>query len=150
MNESDRRRSPLADALGQVIRGLEDVHGQAKGDPPLVVETTKLTGYVPMTRQMLLDAGLVEETPEERAESERLRAQWERQEAEKARVLQAARDALGAVPDPLARKVLSLHTENASGQCEGCDVDRYESWQPEWPCRTVELIALDYGIELPS
>jgi hypothetical protein len=63
--------------------------------------------------------------------------------------------ALDAIGDPVARKVLDLHQRGASSphssywRCEGCDATGYD-WEPaDWPCRTTELIAEHYGIEIP-
>lgn len=103
--------------------------------------------FVP--RELLLDAGLVEATAEERAAMERAAAESREREVARAIKLATARTALTALDDPLARLVLHLHSENERGECDGCDFDGYEAERPDWPCRTVEVIAAHHGIELP-
>jgi hypothetical protein len=43
--------------------------------------------------------------------------------------------------DSDAAVVLGLHAPNKDGKCEGCDMDGYECEEPEWPCRTYQLLA---------
>lgn len=123
-------------------------------DPTREWETVDLTvekrpGVVSATREMLLDAGLVEPTAEERAQAERDRAEWERREVERVAKLAAARTALAALTDPLTRVTLDLHAEGPAGECEGCDWAGMEGEPGAWPCRTVEAVARHYGIEMP-
>jgi hypothetical protein len=99
-------------------------------------------------RELLLDAGVVEPTPEERAAMDRRITEARLREAERAEQLEVARRELADVSDPLARAVLGLHAENERGECEGCDVDGYEAERPEWPCRTVAVVAAHYGIRM--
>jgi hypothetical protein len=62
--------------------------------------------------------------------------------------LDAARQRLAALTDPLARAILDLHSEDERGECQGDDFDGYEAERPSWPCRTVEAVAEQNGIEL--
>jgi hypothetical protein len=103
---------------------------------------------VPVSREVAIEAGVVEPTPEERAEMDREAAESQRREAEREAKLAAARDQLAAITDPLARATLDLHHEDERGDCEGCDFAGYECEPPEWPCRTTVLVARHYGIDL--
>lgn len=110
----------------------------------------KRSGFtLPVSRELALEHGMVESTPEERAEMDRRAAAARVWQAERAAKLTIARERLAAITDPLARTVLDLHAENERHECEGDDMDGYEAEYPEWPCRTVETVAAHYGIELP-
>lgn len=61
-----------------------------------------------------------------------------------------AREQLAAITDPLTRAVLDLHEEHEDGTCWGDDIDGYEAERPDWPCRTIEVIAAHYGIPLEA
>lgn len=115
----------------------------------LTMTTVKRSAVIPVSREALLDAGLIEPTLDERAEIERHAIEAQQRQAERAAKLDAAREHLAAITDPLARAVLDLHAENDRHECEGDDMDGYEAEYPEWPCRTVETVAAHYGIELP-
>ena len=109
----------------------------------------KHSAYVmPVSREMMLDAGVVEPTPAERAEAERAAAQYAIRAKERAMKLHAARIRLDELTDPLTRKILSLHCENERGECEGCDFSGFEAEPPDWPCSTVEAVAEHYGIRV--
>lgn len=113
-----------------------------------VHEYIKRGAYIPFTREMLLDAGMVEPTPEERAAMERAEAEARQRAAVRAEKLAEARRQFAALDDPLTRVVLDLHAEDEHGDCEGCDFGGYEGERPGWPCRTVEAVAAHYGIDL--
>lgn len=117
---------------------------------PFSMTTVKRGAVIPMSRDMLLAAGVVEPTAEERAEMERSAADARRQAEARTEGLAAARERLAAITDPLARAVLDLHRENEHGECEGDDMDGYECEYPAWPCRTVESVAAHYGIPLEA
>lgn len=104
--------------------------------------------YIPVSRELLLDAGVIEPTPQERAEMDRQREETRRRQAEQEAVLETARRSLAALTDPLSRAVLDLHQEDERGYCEGEDLDGYDAEYPEWPCRTVEVVAAHHGIAL--
>lgn len=113
--------------------------------------SVKRSSYlVPFAREVAIDAGLIEPTPAERADRERSVEYWRRRAAEQATRLNAARHRLDGVTDPLSRAVLDLHSEDERGTCKGCDFDGYEAERPNWPCRTVEVVAAQYGIELEA
>lgn len=103
-----------------------------------------------VSREMAVSEGLVKPTPEEVAKHNadavftwnRMREEWA--------VYEAARDALAAITEPLARMVLDLHAINDSDECSGCDYAGWEGEAPEWPCRTVRAISERYEVTLPA
>lgn len=103
---------------------------------------------IPISREMALDMGLIEPTPDERAEMDRKAAEWRQRAAGRAAVLAAARHRLAQITDPLARRILDLHTEDACGECDGCDPGMYAESSAGWPCSTIDAIADHYGIPL--
>lgn len=77
----------------------------------------------------------------------------ERYRAQRAAVqprLHAALDQLANLggPGSTERKVLDLHARNDYNECQGCDSGSYAESDPSWPCRTVDLIAEDNGIDI--
>lgn len=55
---------------------------------------------------------------------------------------------------PTIRAVLDLHGPVFDGYmdtalCRGCDSDGWDAEDPEWPCRTVRVIAEAYRLEVP-
>lgn len=105
---------------------------------------------MPVSRELLLDHGLVEPTPEERAQAERDAAEAEQRRAERAAKLDAAREQLAGIVEEPARMILDLHCEDERGECMGCEFDGWEAESPCWPCRTVVTIARHYGIDIPE
>jgi len=105
-----------------------------------------------VSREMLVAMGEVEPTPEERAEMDKQAAESNARRRESWRIYDAARPALDAITDPVARAVLDLHSSETieAPRCDGCDIEGYECERPEWPCRTVQAVAGHYGIDLPS
>lgn len=57
---------------------------------------------------------------------------------------------LATIRNPLALKLLKLHKKDERGACDGCDMDGYECDAPEWPCRTVRLLAEHFGQPAPE
>lgn len=108
----------------------------------------KTAGYIWVPRELLLDAGVVEPTPDERAEAERRAAEYRAREAVRAASLEQLRRRLDAVTEQPARAILDLHAENARHECEGDDFEGYDGEPAAWPCRTVLEIAAHYGITL--
>lgn len=102
---------------------------------------------VPVPREALLAAGIVEPTPQERTDAERRAADAEAAYEAHAAARTAARTRLAEITDQPARAVLDLHAEDEHGQCGGCDFEGYEAWEPIWPCGTVDVIAKHYGIK---
>lgn len=58
--------------------------------------------------------------------------------------------ALLAATDGPLRAVVELHSPTWSTwwHCDGCDFGGWAEDTPDWPCRTVELIAGQLGVEL--
>jgi D-alanyl-D-alanine carboxypeptidase len=111
------------------------------------------TGYtIPISRQMAIDAGIIEPTAEERAEEERAHAEYLAEvEAAKPQYEAALQtiQLLTASDDThsLAARLLHQH-ENKGGVCKACWVSE-ETW-PTWPCNVVQTIALHYGTPFPD
>jgi hypothetical protein len=106
-------------------------------------------GGIPVARELLLNAGLIEPTEIEQAKAERASAEYQARAERRAAALAVAREQLAALTDPLARAVLDLHHEDDLHECAGCDYQGWEAEGPDWPCTTVRLVAKQYGITLP-
>lgn len=118
-----------------------------------MTEIRKMSAYIPVSRQQLLDAGAVEPTEEERREAEASRADLERRRRLATEAWPIMISELAAITDPVARAVLDLHSADGRGECGGCDFDGYdfdgyEAERPYWPCRTVVTVAEVQGIEV--
>jgi len=104
-----------------------------------------------ISREMALDFGLVEATEAEKRRRDEEMAEIRAKRAEAQPRLRAALDQLDALGG-IERAVLDLHNfdRNArySTTCDGCDFAGYEGDPPDWPCRTVDLIAEANGIDL--
>lgn len=109
---------------------------------PLIVGIEKMYASMVVSSQMLNPDPPTDE--EREASRERKREAW--------RLYDAARPALDAITDPLARAILDLHhaDEVEFPKCAGCDFGGYEAEEPEWPCRTVQAVAAQHGVELPD
>jgi hypothetical protein len=60
---------------------------------------------------------------------------------------------LKAITEPTLRAVLDLHWPEDMQRhpsCPGCDIEGYEAEEPDWPCRTVRVIAEAQEIALPD
>ncbi len=116
----------------------------------------KKHGYViQLSREMALQYGVVEPTPEERAERDARHAAHLEEKAAAQAELPAALAALDAIQDTWARRILDLHGRDADTYrvgwvCSGCDMDGYEAERPEWPCRTTATIAEGFDITIPD
>lgn len=115
-----------------------------------VTDVTKRGLVIQVSREMLLEHGLVEPTPEERAQMERQHAEAEQRRAEHAAKLTAARVQLAAIVEEPARTILDLHCEDERGECQGCEFDGWEAEPPAWPCTTVVTIGRFYGVDVPG
>ena len=105
-----------------------------------------------VSREMALDLGVVEPTPEEAARREVERQQWAETRRMGHEQTLAYVAALDAIDDPLTRQLLDLHDCERTGtypDCEGCETGSYAESGIEWPCGTVDLIADHYAIERP-
>lgn len=113
-----------------------------------------------MSREMLLDMGLLEPTPEERERRDRqlasyreMHARWMQQElwAHNTAVLRGETEStLRHLSMPL--RVLYLHERQAQGTsgdpiCVHCSAEAGDSGPIEYPCATVREVYEHYGIE---
>ena len=107
---------------------------------------------ISISREMALDAGIVEPTAEEKAEREQAARKWRQKRAEARPGTVAYLAALDGITDRPSRIVLDLHSRGIGHypECAGCDYEGYESEPPSWPCRTVEAIADHHGIPTPA
>jgi hypothetical protein len=108
-------------------------------------------GYtVPISRQMAIDTGIIEPTPEERTQAERDRAEHlAAVEAAKPQHEAAIRTIrlLSASDDKwsLAARLLHQHA-NHGGVCDEHGGEDYTTW----PCDVVQTIAAHYGAPFPD
>lgn len=114
-----------------------------------LVAITKYGAVVQVTRDMLLEHGLVQPTPAEQAERDAWHVEYERRKQAATEAAAVFVAALAAVTDPVARAVLDLHEVAERRECHGCDADGYEWEYPEWPCRTTTTVAAALGITVP-
>lgn len=106
-----------------------------------------------VSRDMLLDLGMVEPTPEEAAERHASAVAFYHERVAAWAVYEAARVQLAALTDPVSRALLDLHVPDdpeAPERCEGCDWSGYDGQPGAWPCRTVAAIAEHHGIAVPD
>lgn len=105
-----------------------------------------------VSREMALDYGMVQPTPEEKAEREAAAERFRQSQVAKRSEFREAITELWLVGGVTAA-VLDLHKPDLEADypdCPGCDVSGYEGEQPDWPCRTVRLLAEVNGITLPD
>lgn len=113
-------------------------------------EMRKVAGYFPVSREMLLDHGLVEPTTEELQDIKKSRAEMEQRRRAATAAWPTFVADLAAVTNPLARVVIGLHKADERGDCEGCEFGGYEAEPPGWPCRTTIVVAAAIGISVPK
>lgn len=111
--------------------------------PGFTIAVQKIASTQLFTREAL---GLVDPPTDEEREAAH------RRKVEAWRLYDAARPALAAITEPVTRAILDLHhaDEVEFPKCKGCDFGGYEAEEPEWPCRTVQAVAAQHGIELPD
>jgi hypothetical protein len=114
-----------------------------------VNEVRKIGAVIPVSRQTLLDHGLVEPTEAERLKMEAWRAEYDQRRAAATAAWPTFVTQVAAIADPLARAVLNLHRSSDYGQCLGCEFGGYEAEPPSWPCETTATVAAAAGIEVP-
>jgi hypothetical protein len=120
--------------------------------PNVQITPTKYGYTFSISREFAVDMGLLQPTPEERAEQQRQSAVYRERAARHVAAVHKFRDTLNLVGEPHWRAILDLHTPSPYDhpECQGCDVEGYEGEQPEWPCRTVRLVAEKCGIHVPK
>lgn len=118
-----------------------------------MTEVQKFGQIVPVSREFAILYGIVQPTPEERAEMDAELARFHAERDAAQPILRDAIRALDAVDDALGRIILDLHQRvpnHSNWRCEGCNLDGYEAEPPEWPCDTTVAIAEHYGIAMPD
>lgn len=113
-------------------------------------QITKIGAWLPISREMAVDHGLIEPTPEERQQARVRHEEYERERQAVLARIDAARPKLNALTDPTARAVLDLHSEDDDHTCEGCDWDGFEAERPPWPCSTIRVVAEVHDIYIPE
>ena len=105
---------------------------------------------IPVSRELLTEAGAVKRTPAEEEQRARDVAESKARKSAAQPRLHAALAALDAIKGP-DREILDLHEPvGRYPDCHGCDFEGYEAECPAWPCRTTELIAARHGIDLSN
>lgn len=101
-----------------------------------------------VSREMAVDYGLVEPTPEESAQRAARTAEWKRKDALRRQADVDMLAALRAKDDPATDAMLDLHqsTGDSYPECHGDDFSGYDGERPEWPCRTVLALAKVHGV----
>jgi len=106
-----------------------------------------------VSREMALDYGLVEPTPEEATKRAADLDRYQREHAEEQAAAAATVRALDAITEPTSRAVLDLHQRapvpGRAYVCEGCEADGYDHTSPAYPCGTTTLIASLHGLAFP-
>jgi hypothetical protein len=101
-----------------------------------------------ISRELALDHGIVEPTPQEKAvmaaNSEYWRTERAAREMRRAEWFSAVRDAAC----PVAVAMLDLHVPDAYGDCKGCGFEELAGLA--WPCATVLAGAEAVGIPEPA
>jgi hypothetical protein len=116
----------------------------------------KMGAYLPISKEVAYGTyalptpfHLYGETPAERAEREARLAEFRVLKAAAQPRLHASLAALASIADEPDRAILDLHALSEQyGICQGCDFGGAEAEEPDWPCRTVRLIAERHGIDL--
>jgi hypothetical protein len=103
-----------------------------------------------ISREMALDYGLVEPTPEEAAERAEQAREWRLREEQAWRIFDAMVPRLAALTEPATRAVLNLHANNDAEGGPACDECYIGDDRAPWPCDTVKAIAAVHEIEVPD
>jgi hypothetical protein len=108
----------------------------------------KYGSRVPVSRDTLLDHGLVEPTAAEQAKLDAWRVEYAQRKQAATEAWPVFVAALDAVTDLVARAVLDLHKADQQW-CAGCEGWDNAGESPAWPCDTVETVAKALGIPIP-
>lgn len=109
----------------------------------------KYGATVPVTRDVLIDHGLLKPTAEEQARLDAWRVDYERRKQAATEAWPGFVEALAAITDPVGRAVLDMHRSD-SGWCAGCDGSDGYGEGAVWPCGTTEVVAKALGIPVPE
>ena len=110
----------------------------------------KISAVVPFSREVLIAHGVIEPTPEERAQMEENDRRYAEARATEERMLTKARTQLVAIAqtNPGVQAVLELHRETEDQYCAACTYGEFND-HAAWPCLTIHALADAYGIEMP-
>ena len=148
VNLLDAVYEQMTDAIGRQWSAPEPLPGVK------AASLEKNTIAFTISREMALDYGLVEPTPEEAEQRAAHLEQHQREHAEEQHAAALVVRALDAIADPTWRAVLDLHQRDVyldrDYRCDGCDADGYEVESPAYPCRTTRLVASLYGLPFPD
>ena len=110
-----------------------------------------------ISREMALDMGLEEPTPEEAAQREARHREYVIERNQRTLIREAAWAWLGSIKEPALRAVLDLHAmvdpehpEWSDPTCAHCYDDTEMGDHTTWPCETIRAIADVRGIEVPK
>lgn len=106
-----------------------------------------------VSREMALDAGLVQPTDAERVDRAARAARYREWKARRDAQESAMLETLRGKDDPVTVAMLALHAprqDSASADCAGCEYQGYEAEPIEWPCATVYRLAQVHGIPTPE
>lgn len=116
------------------------------------LQVVKWGHWVTYSREQAIEFGIIEPTPEEKAEREERLARYRAEREAEIRTWRLdVLPSLAGVGDRVSRMVLDLHTariDYSYATCEGCDAAGAD--MPDWPCQTVRLVAAHHGIALPD
>lgn len=108
----------------------------------------KVATVIPMPAELLADVTPLRNYVGNPPTEEEQAAHRARNTAADAAVVEAYERLLGAAAgDELALDVLHLHRPDGVS-CTGDDFGGYDGEDPEWPCRTVQVIARRLGVEV--
>lgn len=99
--------------------------------------------------QVFISDALLGQT-QRREWTEEERAEHAQRVADEQELTVRASVALAGEDDPFVRALLDLHSADEYGNCRGCDFAGYDAEPPEYPCRTVALVAYHASIEMPE
>jgi len=106
-----------------------------------------------ISREMAIDYGMVEPTPEEAAKRDAEMAVWRRKQRDDRAAFLVAIEALRG-KGGATQVIFDLHSPNLTDRytvtCPGDDYSGYDGEPPEWPCPTIVALAEHHDIALPS
>lgn len=155
MTERDEIQRQMSEALGRVFdrsAEIDTANPSAMTDAP-PVKFKKNSVAIQVSREMLLDMGIVEPTPEEKAERDERMRLFITERNKRTLIREAAWAQLRLVKEPAVKAVLELHAmvdkPHGDPECAHCYWDTEMGDHEDWPCETVTAIANAYGIEMP-
>ena len=114
------------------------------------VEPQRMSYTIQVSRELALDYGLIEPTPEERRQAAEDRRKWQAWQKRQNKRTADGLAALIAIKDPLAQRLLNLHNRarGHDGRYMSCNSCSIGDDEVDWPCITVLVIAEHHGIQM--